>query len=121
MFSQVSYDQIYDEHIFLFSLSSIKKIFKLFDMELINLIKQPTHGGSMRYVIARKGIHKINPNVEKILDEEKLNNLDNANSCENFKKNCEKSKIKLNQYRKDIRENLINKISQDIIIKLQSF
>ena len=30
-------------------------------------------------------------------------------------------KIKLNQYRKDVRENLINKLSQDIIIKLQSF
>ena len=105
MFEKTTYDQIYDEHIFMFSGSSIKKIFKLFDMELINLIKQPTHGGSMRYVIARKGIHKINPNVEKILDEEKLNNLDNANSCENFKKNCEKSKIKLkktlSEYKKE--------------------
>ena len=27
MFSKVSYDQIYDEHIFMFSVSSIKKIF----------------------------------------------------------------------------------------------
>ena len=43
--------------------------------------------------------------MEKILDEEKLNNLDNANSCENFKKNCEKSKIKLkktlSEYKKE--------------------
>ena len=35
MFSKVSYDQIYDEHIFMFSLTSIKKIFNLFDFDLM--------------------------------------------------------------------------------------
>jgi len=95
MFEKTSYDQIYDEHIFMFSGSSIKKIFNLFDMELIDLIKQPTHGGSMRYVISRKGHHKIKPSVEKILGEEKFKNLDNINSCLQFKNNCENSKIKL--------------------------
>ena len=96
MFNKTSYDQIYDEHIFMFSGTSIKKIFDLFDMELIDLIKQETHGGSMRYVISRKNKRPINKNVEKILDEEKLNNLDNLDSCLKFKKNCENSKIKLN-------------------------
>ena len=96
MFNKTSYDQIYDEHIFMFSGTSIKKIFDLFDMELIDLIKQETHGGSMRYVISRKNKRPINKNVKKILDEEKLNNLDNLDSCLKFKKNCENSKIKLN-------------------------
>ena len=104
MFEKTSYDQIYDEHIFMFSGSSIKKIFDLFDLELIDLIKQPTHGGSMRYVIGRKGSHIINPNVEKILGEEKFNNLDNSNSCENFKINCQNSKIKLKKTLHDYKE-----------------
>ena len=54
MLNKVSYDQIYDEHIFIFSATSISKIFELFDFELIDAIKQPTHGGSMRYVLQRK-------------------------------------------------------------------
>ena len=58
MFEKTSYDQIYDEHIFMFSGTSVKKIFDMFDMELIDLIKQETHGGSMRYVIARSGTKK---------------------------------------------------------------
>ena len=95
MFQKISYDQIYDEHIFMFSGCSVKKIFKLFDMELIDLIKQPTHGGSMRYVIARKGTRKIKKNVEIIIGEEKYNDLDNIKSCEKFKTSCEKSKMKL--------------------------
>jgi methylation protein EvaC len=98
MFEKTSYDQIYDEHIFMFSGTAVKKIFDLFDMELIDLIKQKTHGGSMRYIISRKKEKKINSNVKKILDEEKLHNLDNVESCLNFKNNCESSKNKTNNY-----------------------
>ena len=96
MFEKTSYDQIYDEHIFMFSGTSVKKIFDLFDMELIDLNKQETHGGSMRYVISRKKKRIVSSNVSKILDEEKIKNLDNIESCFLFKKNCEDSKIKLN-------------------------
>jgi methylation protein EvaC len=95
MFSKVSYDQIYDEHIYMFSASSVNKICKLFDMELINVVKQITHGGSLRYICGRKNVHKINDNVEKLLTEEQLKNLDNSESCFQFKKECELSKSKL--------------------------
>ena len=105
MFEKTSYDQIYDEHIFIFSATSVKRIFNMFDMELIDTIKQETHGGSMRYIIARKNIRNINKNVEKILDQEKLNNLDNIESCNIFKKNCENSKFKLNNLLKQFTSN----------------
>ena len=82
MFEKVSYDQIYDEHIFIFSATSVSKIFSLFNMELIDALPQITHGGSMRYIIARKGKYKTSNNVLKILEDEKLKNLDNISSCE---------------------------------------
>ena len=41
MFEKVSYDQIYDEHIFMFSATSVKKIFNLFDFELIDIFIGP--------------------------------------------------------------------------------
>ena len=104
MFQKTSYDQIYDEHIFMFSATSVKKIFNLFDMDLINLIKQSTHGGSMRYVIARKGNHNIEKNVNLILNEEKLKNLDNISACLEFKNNCENSKHKLNELLKKLKD-----------------
>ena len=58
MFEKVSYDQIYDEHIYIFSASSISKIFKLYDFELVDVLPQQTHGGSMRYIIQRKNRDK---------------------------------------------------------------
>ena len=95
MFHKVSYDQIYDEHIFIFSINSIKKIFNLYNFDLIDVLPQPTHGGSMRYVIARKNKYTINDNVNRGISRENEQNIDNIESCINFKKNCEKSKEKI--------------------------
>ena len=95
MFKKTSYDQIYDEHIFMFSVSSVKKVFNLFNFELIDVHPQITHGGSMRYVIGRKNFHKIKKNVSKYLKYEKKNHIDTIKGCLIFKKKCESSKNKL--------------------------
>ena len=95
MYKKVSYDQIYDEHIFMFSVSSIKKIFKLFNFDLIDVLPQTTHGGSMRYVVARKNSRKIKKNVQKYLEYEKKHNIDSKKGCLKFKKKCELSRKKL--------------------------
>ena len=79
----------------MFSATSVNKICNLFDMELIDVIKQDTHGGSLRYICGRKNVHKINRNVKRLLLEEKENNLDNSESCFEFKEKCELSKFKL--------------------------
>tara|TARA_B100001063_G_scaffold184871_1_gene174576 strand:- start:121 stop:1305 length:1185 start_codon:yes stop_codon:yes gene_type:complete len=104
MFEKVSYDQIYDEHIYIFSASSISKIFKKFNFELVDVIPQITHGGSMRYIIKRSK-NEISKNVKKILDYEAEKKLDKLESCLNFKMNCEKSKDniveKINLFKKE--------------------
>ena len=63
--------------------------------DLIDVLPQTTHGGSMRYVVGRKNEHIINQNVINGLKNESKNNLDNINSCFLFRKNCEKSKEKI--------------------------
>ena len=95
MYEKTSYDQIYDEHIFMFSVNSIKKVFKLFNFDLINVLPQKTHGGSMRYVIGRSGIHKINKNISKFLKYEKRKKIDSIEGCLKFKRECEASKNRL--------------------------
>ena len=79
----------------MFSVSSVKKVFDLFKFELIEVLPQTTHGGSMRYVIARRGEHRIKPIVKKFLTKEKKKGIDSIKGCLNFKKKCEISKKKL--------------------------
>ena len=95
MYKKGSYDQIYDEHIFMFSASSVKKIFNLYDFTLIDALPQKTHGGSMRYVICRKNAYKPKTNLKKILKKEKIQHVDSIKGCIKFKKKCEISKKKL--------------------------
>ena len=92
MIEKTSYDQIYDEHIYMFSVSSIQKIFKRYDFELIDVIPQVTHGGSMRYIVKRAGNNIISGQMNKILENEKNKKIDTIESCLDFKNNCEKSK-----------------------------
>ena len=100
MFEKTSYDQIYDEHIFMFSASSVSKIFEKFGFYLNDVIPQNTHGGSMRYIVSREK-DKNSKNLSKVLTYEIENKFDQIESCIQFKKNCEIS-----------RENIINKIKK---------
>lgn len=100
---QTTYDQIYDEHTFLYSVHSVKYLFNLYDMEVIDIEPQGTHGGSMRYVIAHKGSKSISENVEIQLQKEKALGLDRSETYQQFKLNCEKSKNELVDLLNDLR------------------
>lgn len=92
MIEKTAYDQIYDEHVFIFSALSVANIFVPFGFELIDLLPQETHGGSMRYVLCRKGKRSVLPSVDKIMAIEKAAGLHLPETYERFRTNCEKSK-----------------------------
>jgi len=92
MYKKTSYDQIYDEHIYMFSLSSIKKIYNLFNFELIDAIPQNSHGGSMRYIIKRKDISKPSKRLTRLLALERKKNIDNFSGCISFRNKVRKSR-----------------------------
>ena len=95
MYKKVSYDQIYDEHIYMFSATSIKRIYEKHNLRLVDAIPQNTHGGSMRYIIKKNTNQKITERLKKIFLNEKEKNIDNLRGCLKFKDNVEKSKKKL--------------------------
>ena len=92
MVSKISYDQIYDEHVFIFSATSVSFIFKQHGLELIDVIPQITHGGSMRYILAPIESNHISSNVKDIMNKEFEQGLHLPKTYENFRVNCEKSR-----------------------------
>jgi methylation protein EvaC len=92
---QTSYDQIYDEHTFLFSVGSISYLFEQYGMEVIDVEPQTTHGGSMRYVIARKGVRLVSPNVAAQREKEHNLGLHLPETYDRFRRNCESSRDRL--------------------------
>lgn len=100
---KTSYDQIYDEHVFLFSALSVSNLFSRYGLELINAEPQKTHGGSMRYTLAHKGVYPIEENVQTILQAELELGLDKAETYKAFDENVRKSKNDLVKLLSDIK------------------
>lgn len=92
---KTSYDQIYDEHAFYFSLASISYLFERHGLEVIDVVPQDVHGGSMRYVIAHKGVNKISTAVIKLSKKEKELGLHLPGTFERLRKNIESSRDQL--------------------------
>ena len=108
LFNKTSYDQIYDEHVFIFSLNSMNNICKKYNFEIFDVEHLETAGGSMRYYICKTGKKKISSNVNKFFDlEKKINFLQNSTYID-FKNKCEQSK---NNF-----VNLLEKLSKNNII-----
>ncbi len=105
MINKVTYDQIYDEHVYIFSAISVRNIFEISGFELIDVIPQETHGGSMRYVLCKKGVREISKNVINLINKEKDLELDKFSTYQKFKNDCELSKekiiLKLKKFKKE--------------------
>ncbi|ADG94207.1 C-methyltransferase [Arcobacter nitrofigilis DSM 7299] len=81
---KASFDQIYDEHTFLFSVMSVSYLANIHGLEVIDVEPQVTHGGSMRYTLAHKGRKEVSINVQNQIQKEKELGLDNIEAYNNF-------------------------------------
>jgi len=103
MIKKISYDQIYDEHVYIFSAISVKNIFASHGFELIDTIPQETHGGSMRYVLCKKGSRNVSENVNNLMKKEINLGLDKVSTYKQFKVDCELSKDKIKSLLKKLK------------------
>ena len=63
-----SYDQFYDEHVYVFSALAIRNIAEKYNFKLFDVEKTNTHGGSLRYFICKKSSnHKKTNRLKKLM------------------------------------------------------
>lgn len=92
MIAKTTYDQIYDEHVWIFSVKSVANAFGRHGLEIFHVEPLHTHGGSMRYYLCRKGAHAIRPSVGKQIQFESDLALEKSETYKKFAANCEKNK-----------------------------
>ena len=95
MLEKTSYDQIYDEHFYMFSANSIISILDKFNLKLIKAERINTHGGSMRYYVKKTKSRKINIELKRILKFEKKIEISKIQTIKKFAKNCNDSKKRI--------------------------
>ena len=103
----VAYDQFYCEHIYVFSTLALREILKNFNLEIFNIEKTKTHGGSNRYYIKKKNNHfyKISNNVKNEINKELIFGLDKLSTYKKFEKKVKISKQNLLKIFTDLKKN----------------
>jgi SAM-dependent methyltransferase len=88
------FDTIYHEHFSYLSLAATQNLFQKFGMEVYNVDKISTHGGSLRIYVkhASNKNKKISKNIKKILNEEIGFKLFDRKTFQQFSQNISKIK-----------------------------
>ena len=101
---KTAYDQIYDEHAFYFSVSSLSYLFEQHGLEVVDVFPQPVHGGSMRYVVAHRAAAEVSQRVAALRAKEEALGLGKAETYERFRICVESSRDELVQLLSDVGE-----------------
>jgi methylation protein EvaC len=104
IFEKTSYDQIYDEHAFYFSVSSVSYLAEQHGLELIDVQAQPVHGGSMRYVLSHRGAHPVAHSVQAQREREERLGLERPETYDRLRENVQASRDELKGLLVDLKE-----------------
>ena len=89
---------------FYFSVTSVQYLFNMYGMQVIEIVPQKVHGGSMRYIIARKGVFPVSSDVESQIQKEEKLGLHKKEMFDRFRLKVERSRDGLVQTLIDLKK-----------------
>jgi methylation protein EvaC len=87
-----AYDQIYDEHMYYFSVTGVSRWLERHGFEIVEVTPQRVHGGSMRYTVARRGRRPVEASVKAWLQQEARAGLQRPETYDGFRGRVETSR-----------------------------
>lgn len=94
VFEGNQFDEIYHDHIRIYSLRSLVKLFPYYGMEVLDARRVPTREGSIQVWAGWKGKHPVSPNVKKLLMVEEEAGLFDPKQWSKFRERVKKQKEK---------------------------
>jgi len=99
----LQYDTVYHEHLRYYSLTSLKHLLEMHDLEVFHARPIPSHGGSIRVYAGRKGAHNVQDSVRRMLAAEPRGEA-MAKRLKDFKRDVLLSKLRLLSMLRDLKE-----------------
>jgi hypothetical protein len=99
----LQYDTVYHEHLRYYSVTSLKHLLEMHDLEVFHARPIPSHGGSIRVYAGRHGAHTVQDSVRRMLaTEPRGEGL--AKRLADFKHDVMLSKLRLLSMLRDLKE-----------------
>lgn len=93
------FDTIYHEHFSYFSMLTTIRIMEAHGLRVFDVDELATHGGSLRvYACREDAAHPLQPNVQKVLDDEARAGLDSPDGYRSFAQQVKDTKIALVEF-----------------------
>ena len=99
----LQYDTVYHEHLRYYSLTSLKHLLEMHDLEVFHARLIPSHGGSIRVYAARHGSHAAQESVQRMLASEPRGEA-MAKRLVGFRRDVVLSKLRLLSMLHDLKE-----------------
>lgn len=88
--ANTAFDQIYDEHFYLFGVHSVSAMVRRYGFELVDAERIAVHGGAVRYWVARPGARRPTAGLAELVAEESERGLVDPSSLTGFGQQVEK-------------------------------
>jgi methylation protein EvaC len=98
----VAFDQIYDEHFYLFSATSVATMVRTYGFELVDVEPLTVHGGAMRFTVARSGARIIRPSVAEHTERERAQGLADPATYRHFADQVRRTRTELMTLLRDL-------------------
>ncbi|MGH6728096.1 MAG: class I SAM-dependent methyltransferase, partial [Pseudolabrys sp.] len=99
----LQYDTIYHEHLRYYSLTSLKHLLEMHDLEIFHARPIPSHGGSIRVYAARRGARVVQDSVRQVLAGEPRGEA-MSNRLAAFRRDVVLSKLRLLALLRELKE-----------------
>jgi C-methyltransferase C-terminal domain/Putative zinc binding domain/Methyltransferase domain len=99
----LQYDTVYHEHLRYYSLTSLKHLLEMHDLEVFHARPIPSHGGSIRVYAGRRGSHAVQESVRRMLAAEPYGDA-MAKRLADFRCDVVLSKLRLLSMLRDLKE-----------------
>jgi hypothetical protein len=99
----LQYDTVYHEHLRYYSLTSLKRLLDMHDLEVFHARPIPSHGGSIRVYAARRGSHAVQESVGRMLASEPHGEA-MAKRLASFRRDVVLSKLRLMSLLREMKE-----------------
>ncbi|MEX0656022.1 MAG: class I SAM-dependent methyltransferase [Nitrosopumilaceae archaeon] len=95
MIEKLEYDTIYHEHLRYYALKPLMTLFEQYDIEIFDIERIPSHGGSIRVYAGHKGIFSKSNSIKELMKEEESKRLYFLTTLKLFAKRIKENKVAL--------------------------
>lgn len=92
---KTAFDQIYDEHFYLFSVESVARMAEHFGFTLVDVQRLPVHGGEVRYTLVRSGARTVSNAVRELRAKEERRQLHQMATLNAFARRVDQTRADL--------------------------